>query len=144
MINDTTLRNGSAAPADIAGRNAVCPAGYALDLVHHLPGRLRLRSAALKHDVRAIEHRRRQLTGISGVTSVEANPSTGSILLKYDPTVVPPANVVEMLASCGITARPVTEGAEPGRSEELVTTLQRSILEVLAERLMLAIIGVAA
>ena len=144
MINDTTLRNGSAAPADIAGRNAVCPAGYALDLVHHLPGRLRLRSAALKRDACAIEHRRRQLTGISGVTSVEANPSTGSILLKYDPTVVPPANVLEGLASCSITARPITGASETGWSEELITALKRSILEVLAQRLMLAIIGVAA
>jgi copper chaperone CopZ len=144
MINDTTARKGRAALADIAGRNAGCPAGCALDLVHHLPGRLRLRSTALKRDARAIEHRRRQLAEISGVTSVEANPSTGSLLLEYDPTVMPPANVVEVLAPCGITARPVTEGSEPGRSEELITALKRSMLEVLAQRLMLAIIGAAA
>jgi hypothetical protein len=144
MINDTTLRNGSAAPADIAGRNAVCPAGYALDLVHHLPGRLRLRSAALKRDACAIEHQRLQLAQISGITAVEANPSTGSLLLMYDPAAVPPADVVEVLASCGVTARPITGASETGRSEELITALKRSILEVLAQRLMLAIIGVAA
>ena len=144
MINDMTARKGQAALADIAGRNAGCPAGCALDLVHHLPGRLRLRSTALKRDARAIEDRRLQLAQVSGVTSVEANPSTGSFLLKYDRAVLPSGEIVEVLASCGITARPVSQRSEPGRSEELITALKRSILEVLAQRLMLAIIGVAA
>ena len=144
MINDTTARKGSAAPADTATCNAVFPAEFALDLVHHLPGRLRLRSAALKRNAHAIEYQRRQLAEITGVTSVEANPSTGSLLLKYDPTVVPPANVVELFASRGITAHKATGASELGWSEELMTALKRSMLEVIAERLMLAVISGAA
>jgi len=144
LINDTTARKGSAAPADTGTCNAVFPAEFALDLVHHLPGRLRLRSAALKRDACAIEHQRLQLAQISGITAVEANPSTGSLLLMYDPAAVPPADVVEVLASCGIIAREVADTSETGRSEELITALKRSMIEVLAERLMLAIIGIAA
>ena len=144
MINNTTARKVAAVPADIAGRDQAYPVGFALDLVHQLPGRLRLRSVTLKRDARAIEERRRRLAEISGVTSVEANPSTGSLLLNYDPTVVPPGSVVEVLASCGIIAREVADTSETGRSEELITALKRSILEVLAQRLMLAIISVAA
>jgi len=69
LINDTTARKGSAAPADTGTCNAVFPAEFALDLVHHLPGRLRLRSAALKRDACAIEHQRLQLAQISGITA---------------------------------------------------------------------------
>jgi hypothetical protein len=143
MINNTTARKVAAVPADIAGRDQAYPVGFALDLVHQLPGRLRLRSVTLKRDARAIEERRRRLAEI-GVTSVEANPSTGSLLLNYDPTVVPPGSVVEVLASCGIIAREVADTSETGRNEELITALKRSMIEVLAERLMLAIIGIAA
>jgi hypothetical protein len=145
MINDTTAIKEAAASADIAGRNEDCPAGFALDLVHRLPGRLRLRAVALKGNVQAIARRRRQLAKITGVILVEANPSTGSFLLKYDPAVLPSANVAEILASYGIRVRTPDGAASDVRlSEELLTALKRSMLEALAERLMLVIIGAAA
>jgi hypothetical protein len=119
--------------------------GVRAHLVHRLPGRLRLRAVALKGNVQAIARRRRQLAKITGVILVEANPSTGSFLLKYDPAVLPSANVAEILASYGIRVRTPDGAASDVRlSEELLTALKRSMLEALAERLMLVIIGAAA
>ena len=47
MISNTDLK-GTAVPAPIVAGAGDRPAALEFDLVHHLPGRLRLRSAVLK------------------------------------------------------------------------------------------------
>jgi hypothetical protein len=78
-------RKGTAVPAPIVTGAGESPATFEFDIAHHVPGRLRLRSAALKRNVCASEEARRHLAQIEGVTSVRANPATGSVLLEYDP-----------------------------------------------------------
>src|SRR5580700_6609391 len=51
-------------------------------VVHHVPGRMRLRSPALKGDVFAIADLRSGFTEIAGITAVTANACTGSVLLE--------------------------------------------------------------
>ena len=142
MINNCTVLKDA---ADVARSKNNSRAPFALDIVHHLPGRLRLRSASLKGDARAIECRRRQLADIGGVISAEANPGTGSFLLKYDPTMIPLDKIAEAFAVHGIQiaqAMPDRE-REPASGEAMLSVLKRLVLEVLAERVMLAIVGVA-
>ena len=117
----------------------------ALAVVHHLPGRLRLRSAALKGDVRGIECCRIQLGRINGVISAEPNPDTGSFLLKYDPAVIPANKIAEVLAACGITVSrpPEAIDRQPRSSDAILSLLEGLVLEVLADRIMLAIVGAA-
>jgi hypothetical protein len=79
MISNTDLK-GAAVPAPIVAGAGDRPAALEFDLVHHLPGRLRLRSAVLKGNTFASEEARRHLAQIDGVTSVRANPATGSVL----------------------------------------------------------------
>jgi len=51
--------------------------------LHHIPGRLRVRLAKLRHNQRAVAPLRAELLTIRGVKSVSVNPYTGSILLHY-------------------------------------------------------------
>ena len=51
---------------------------------HHLPGRLRLKVPAAKGDPAWFQHLQRTLLGLPGLTQVEINPITGSVLLHYD------------------------------------------------------------
>lgn len=117
----------------------------ALAVVHHLPGRLRLRSAALKGNVRSIERCRIQLGLINGVISAEPNPHTGSFLLKYDPAVIPANKIAEALAACGIIVSQTSEDidGQPRSSDAILSILKRLVLEVLADRIMLVIVGAA-
>lgn len=68
-------------------------------LVHFLPGRVRLKIAALKgNPVRA-----RQLsdafTGVPGVSHIECNTLTGSALIQYDPRRIVQSDAASALAA---------------------------------------------
>lgn len=69
--------------------------------IHHVPGRLRVRTLRLKRD----EHRARAaeqlLQGIDGVTAVRANAVTGSITINYQRDVVQSDSLLEVLAARG-------------------------------------------
>src|SRR5215471_2207610 len=113
------------------------------DLAHHLTGRLRLRSELLKGNARAAEETQRHLAGISGMRSANANPLTGSVLLEYDPEVILPSKVADVLATNGYiigASEPETE-AGSGRADKLASAAKDWVINVLAERLALALIG---
>jgi hypothetical protein len=145
MINKTLLQGAAVAAPNIA-RAGGCPPVVKLDVVHRLPGRLRLRSAALKGDRRASEEMRGQLARIAGVRSVTANPGTGSLLLQYDPAELPPREIVELLRPQGCILGAVDEvGApEPGWAHGLASAVGDWVISALAERLALAMIGMLA
>ncbi|MGP1252853.1 MAG: HAD-IC family P-type ATPase [Kiloniellales bacterium] len=54
-------------------------------ILRGFPGRLRLRVAALKHDVELAARLRHALPGLSGIQSADANPVTGTLLLIHEP-----------------------------------------------------------
>lgn len=66
-------------------------------VVSRIPGRLRLR-----HDVLRAPERNRALradvAGWEGVVSVDGNPAAGSVLIHYDPAILPPAAIEARLA----------------------------------------------
>ncbi len=68
-----------------------------LRLVHHLPGRLRVRSEAFLHGA-AAERAREQIARIASVRGVERDRTTGSLLIHYDPGVLAPDVIVERAA----------------------------------------------
>jgi len=103
MISNADFKGATVFAPIVAGAGDR-PAALQVDLAHHLPGRLRFRSADLKGNARASEEARRGLAQIAGVTSVTVNPSTGSILLEYDPKVIPPSKITDVLASHGYAA----------------------------------------
>jgi hypothetical protein len=82
-----------------AARSESAPEQRELALLHWVPGRLRLRSAALRgHPERAAELEAR-LRSRPGVRSASANPLTGSVLVLYDPPAEePPAEALQRIA----------------------------------------------
>lgn len=51
--------------------------------VHHIPGRLRIKSPLIKGKPRAAEALRSRIRAIAGVGLVEINPLTGSAVIEY-------------------------------------------------------------
>lgn len=122
------------------------PSALHLDLAHHLPGRLRLRSALLKGNARASEEAQHRLAEISGVKSASANPLTGSILLNYDTEVIPPTNLIDVLATRGFiigASEPETEAGTEW-ADKLATAVKGWVINALAEHLALAVISALA
>jgi copper chaperone CopZ len=145
MISNTVLKGATAFVANVAGTGG-CPSALHLDLAHHLPGRLRLRSALFKGNARASEETQRHLAEIRGVTSARANPTTGSVLLEYDPDVISPSKVSDVLAAHGYILRATGAEAEAGNrwADKLASAIQDWAINALLERLALAMISALA
>ena len=77
-------------------------------IVSFCPGRVRLRFNELK-DEEAAALARTRISATAGVTNVEINTRTGSILIEYDPLILPTATLIELgkteLAYCGIALK---------------------------------------
>lgn len=84
------------------------------DTLHHLPGRLRLRLAALRRNPALAARLRHTLAPLPGVADVEANPLTGSLLVRYDPAAGPVRAIAAALAAQGVALphRPPPDLAE--------------------------------
>jgi len=55
--------------------------------VHHVPGRLRVKIAGLKHQERQAEKIRNLFRGLYGIDKISVNTLTGSVVLYHDPSV---------------------------------------------------------
>src|SRR5260370_14352733 len=60
---------------------------YHAEIAHQVCGRIRLKIPAAKGDEGLLEQIKRALSPIPGVHSIEVNPSTGSVIMHYDPEV---------------------------------------------------------
>jgi copper chaperone CopZ len=141
--NDQQYRyEGAAVRAPIAAAAGDRPAAFEFVLAHHVPGRLRLRSVALKGNASASDQARYQLAQIRGVTATSANPTTGSVLLEYDPSVVSEERVIDLLAAQGyvLRATEVEPEAGSGWADRMASAVRDWVVNALAERLALAVI----
>lgn len=55
------------------------------EVVHAIPGRVRLKIARVKHNPALAVEIRKRFSAIQGILQVDANPVTSSVLLIYDP-----------------------------------------------------------
>lgn len=69
--------------------------------VHHVPGRLRVRAAAVKGSEEKAAAVRALLEPVSGVRSVAANPLTGSVTIHYDQQVTNHLRLMDLLDERG-------------------------------------------
>ncbi|AHF03273.1 hypothetical protein MARPU_04770 [Marichromatium purpuratum 984] len=69
--------------------------------IHHVPGRLRIRSAALRCRSLLDGEARRELQALEGVTEVRFNPRAASLTLLYDPARIGRAQLFEALERHG-------------------------------------------
>jgi hypothetical protein len=145
MITNTDLK-GTAMPAPIVAEAGDRPATFEFDLAHHVPGRVRLRSAALKGDARACEQAQHHLAQIGGVKNASANPMTGSVLLEYEADLPSPGEVTEVLAAHGYVLRAIEAKTEAGDwwADRIASAVMDWVVNALAERLAVAMIAAPA
>jgi copper chaperone CopZ len=71
-----------------------------IQVVHALPDRVRLKLHRLKNNMAYAAEIQRQLHEVPGITHLEANPKTGSLLIQYDPTVIEVLSLHPSVSSC--------------------------------------------
>jgi copper chaperone CopZ len=69
--------------------------------LHHVPGRLRVRSPLIKGNEQRASHVQRLLRLIHGIQSTSVNTVTGSVVIHYDRRVVDPETITGALTQAG-------------------------------------------
>jgi hypothetical protein len=70
-----------------------------LELVHHHPGRLRVRAAALRDDAEIAAAITAALEAMPGIARVTYRAQTGSVLVEYEPGLVEPDAIADRIAA---------------------------------------------
>lgn len=71
-----------------------------IQVVHALPDRVRLKLHRLKNNMAYAEEIQCRLHNVQGITYLETNPKTGSLLIEYDPTVLEMLALHPSISSC--------------------------------------------
>ena len=71
-----------------------------IQVVHALPGRVRIKIRQLKNNISYAGTIQRYLFEVPGITHLEANPQTGSLLIEYNPTVLEVLTLHPSVSSC--------------------------------------------
>jgi len=112
--------------------------------VHHVPGRMRVKTPALKRN----EARGRMVKGyldtMEGVSSAEVNTVTGSIVIKYDHAVVQGTTILNSLHGMGLVMHPshpavFTGGVSYG--QKMSDTVMNKLFETVIEKSAIALIA---
>ena len=87
----------------------------ALKLVHHHPGRLRVRATVFEKDAPALVAVRARLDALAGIVEVAHTATTGSLLIVYQPGMVEPDTIVAVVAEAAELDLPRDEPRDPRR-----------------------------
>jgi hypothetical protein len=111
------------------------------DYLHHVPGRLRVRSKALRCDSSARSGVLRRLRGLEGVRTVRLNAKAASLTVHYDVETTDPKHILEFLdAECLRANAPRAARAAAGprgpraRPGALTAEIGRMALSVLVNK----------
>lgn len=80
--------------------------------IHHVPGRLRIRTPALAHSAQGGDRVRALLEPVAGIRRVEVNTRANSVTVIYDPLIIAPVAILDHLATEGAIHHPAA--GEPG------------------------------
>jgi hypothetical protein len=115
--------------------------------LHHVPGRLRIRSPLLKRNETAAADAAKGLVARPGVTSVKTNALTGSVTIVYDARWCDVAALLDHLRLTGhlaMTPQPQLAAAADKPDalvQALALSLIRSVGEKLIERSAMAVVA---
>jgi hypothetical protein len=91
------------------------PANGSLELVHHHPGRLRVRAEAFRQKPEVVDKVREAIEALPGVTRLTHSERTGSLLVEYDPGFTEPDQIVAQIAEAADLTRPDDGALRPAR-----------------------------
>ncbi|HJW81412.1 MAG TPA: hypothetical protein VJ396_04125 [Acidiferrobacterales bacterium] len=112
--------------------------------IHHVPGRLRIRSPRLKRDAAYAEAAEAFVLTIGGVTAARANSVTGSITLTYQRDVVSAESILNALAQHGYYQPELAQHADhqlPAMAARAGDALGKALFGMALEKSALVLIG---
>jgi len=119
------------------------------DYVHALDGRLRIKVPEVKNASDKARQVESQLNCLEGVTQVSANPTTGNVLILYNPDYVKQSNIIKALWDLGClqsdgaaAQKPQTWSNAGSESlmERVAGSVAQSVLEIALTRFVTALI----
>lgn len=69
--------------------------------IHHVPGRLRIKSPVLKNNNSVVEELKKSLSTLHGIGTVDINLTTGSLLVNYNKKAINYTEIVSLLERKG-------------------------------------------
>ncbi len=83
-----------------------------IDYLHHVPGRLRIRSRVFRYDTISTNTALKKLHAMEGVGSVRHNQKAACVTICYDTGLINSKQIIELLESCKCMKAP-TEIVRP-------------------------------
>ena len=111
--------------------------------VHALEGRLRIKLPKIKRALREALEVELRLQQVTGVEEVSANPTTGNVLILYNPRILKQGEIISFLMELGYLSQPMGENRitdAPSAVERTVTTMAVTIMEIALGQLVGALI----
>lgn len=108
--------------------------------LHHVPGRLRIRSVVTKRNPASARKVRALLGQLDGVDEVDVREVTGSITVRYDTDIVSMQDIVGVLKAHGLVASDAPVESMPAgaalspRSEAAARRVGSTAMEIVLER----------
>ncbi|AGA91598.1 hypothetical protein Thimo_2902 [Thioflavicoccus mobilis 8321] len=114
--------------------------------IHHVPGRLRVRTQALRCKPGQIDEAVHRLTALEGVQAAAVNRHAGSITVHYDPKRHGHEELLDVLRDLGCVDASASTGPASGRGEIaglFGRALIGAVAQTLAQRSVQTLVGVA-
>jgi len=115
--------------------------------IHHIPGRLRVKTLVVKRNETQARLANETLEGTEGITAIDVNVVTGSIVINYDHRVGNGGAILDLLRERGyITHLPASKDAfvrptEIGVAQRVTNVVVNKMVETVLERSALALIA---
>ena len=119
--------------------------------VHHVPGRLRVRVPGVKGNAAEANSLEKRIRAHYGVTNVQTNPLTGSVLVHYDPATASVSTLSQLMLCSGVMRqdnRTLSTPIQPDlikragqqMAGSVATAVVRHVMEIAVERAAVALI----
>lgn len=113
--------------------------------IHHVPGRLRVKSPALKRNEWQARQTKDYIDRMQGVLASEINPVTGSLLIKYDANQIAAQTLLNSLRTLGHVhphhGLPEATVGQADPAQKIYDTVVNKLVETVIERSATALIA---
>jgi copper chaperone CopZ len=114
-----------------------------MSYIHSTPGRLRIKSPAVKKNSATAKELRKTLSTVFGIATVDINPTTGSVLVNYNPKAIALDDILALLERRGYFEPTKAEVAQPDVRSAVVTSA-KVIAKSLIGEVLQGVVGVPA